>query len=493
MIRFYFYRVVWGAEGMNRSGKMAFVALVTVCLGGSPFLSATTQANPNSLVAVSEIPATAPVFHIDPVNGNDSTATGASTAPYKTITFALSRASGPTILQLAPGEYSAETGEVFPIHLKPGIMLRGDESQLGVNHRIVGGGAYISPTLGRQSIAILADTGAEIRGVSIKNEGRRGYAIWVESAAPRIIANTLSGNVHDGIFFAGQSRGWVEGNRFYKNGANGISILGTSTPVIVNNLFQETGFGITVDQRSSPRLESNRILNNRSGIIVGGSATPVIRGNLISQNQDAGLVAITQAQPDLGSLETPGNNIFEDNGNFDINNATRGGLTLAALGNRLRPEAVKGNVELGGQPTLPQYVGTAPEAMNVSDLPASTPPADVPTLPTVAQPNPVSAPSAPAPVAAMPTLPQPQQPPAQPATQAPASSTGERIRILVTPKAPDDLSKLQKHIPSAVAATLNGRPVLVAGLYDSRVQAMKVMDDLTAAGFDAIAEVISAN
>jgi parallel beta-helix repeat protein len=368
---------------------------------------------------------------------------------------------------------------VFPIHLKPGIMLRGDESQLGVNHQIVGGGAYISPTLGRQSIAILADTGAEIRGVSIKNEGRRGYAIWVESAAPRIIANTLSGNVHDGIFFAGQSRGWVEGNRFYKNGANGVSILGTSTPIIVNNLFQETGFGITVDQRSSPRLENNRVFKNRSGIIVGGSATPLIRGNLISENQDAGLVAITQAQPDLGSLAAPGNNIFEDNGNFDINNATRGGLTLAALGNRLRPEAVKGNVELGGQPTLPQYVGTAPEAMSISDLPA-----DVPTLPTVAQPNPVSAPTTP--VAVMPTLP-------QPATQAPAPSTGERIRILVTPKAPDDLAKLQKHIPSAVAATLNGRPVLVAGLYDSRAQAMKVMDDLTAAGFDAIAEVISAN
>ncbi|MEN9205937.1 MAG: DUF1565 domain-containing protein [Thermostichales cyanobacterium DRC_bins_46] len=454
---------------MKQAQPLILVTLATVVWGGLSGAVLRAAATPAPQVAVSEIPATAPVLHIDPVNGNDSTATGASTAPYKTITFALSRASGTTILQLAPGEYSPESGEVFPLHLKPGVILRGDESELGANHRIVGGGAYISPTLGRQSIAILADTGAEIRGVSIKNEGRRGYAVWVESAAPRIIANTFSGNVHDGIFFAGQSQGWVEGNRFYKNGANGISVLGTSTPIIVNNLFQETGFGITVDQRSSPRIENNRILKNRSGIIVGGSATPVIRSNWIGDNKDTGLVAITQAQPDLGSPASPGNNLFENNGTLDINNATRGGLSLVAFGNRLRPEAVKGNVEVGGQATQTQYVGSAPAPMSAEDLPA--PPAEsAPALPiqaTPAQPQ-------------VATLPQPQVAPAK-----------ERIRILVTPRTPNDLAELQKRVPGAVQATLNGQPVLVAGLYDTRAQAMQVMDELAAAGFDAIAEVIA--
>jgi len=479
---------------MKRSGTMALMALITACLTGSPLPSGIALANPTPWVAVSEIPATAPVLHIDPVNGNDGTATGAATAPFKTITFALSRASGATILQLAPGEYSADSGEVFPIRLRSGITLRGDETQFGINHRIIGGGSHMSRTLGRQSIAILADTGSEIRGVSVKNEGRRGYAIWVESAAPRILANTFSGNIHDGVFFTGQSQGWVEGNRFFKNGANGVSILGTSTPVIVNNLFQETGFGITIDQRSSPRIENNRVLNNRTGIIVGGSATPVIRGNLISENQDAGLVAITQAQPDLGSPATPGNNIFRNNGNYDINNATRGGMTLLAQGNRLRTEAVKGNVDLGGQGTITQFVGTAPEAMGVGDLPASMAPAEVSVLPTVNQAtvNQTSSPS-PAqaqPIVALPTLP---QPPVPSSTQAPSSTPTERIRILVTPRSPNDLPELQKRVPNAVAATLNGQPVLVAGLYDSRTQAMQVMDDLTAAGFDAIAEVISTN
>ncbi|GAB4214772.1 MAG: hypothetical protein OHK0012_13500 [Synechococcales cyanobacterium] len=524
--------------------------------------------NPSTLMAVSEIPATAPILHIDPTNGDDSRGNGSTAAPYKTITFALSRANAFTIFQLAPGVYSAETGEVFPLHLKSGMMLRGNEAELGVNHQIVGGGAFISPTLGRQTIAILADTGAELRGISVRNEGRRGYAVWVESSSPRIVSNTFTGNVHDGVFMAGQSGGLVEGNRFYKNGANGISVLGTSAPIIVNNLFQETGFGITIDQKSSPRVENNRVLKNRSGIVVGGTSTPVLRGNWIGENQDAGLVAITQARPDLGSPDLPGNNIFLNNGNFDVNNATRGGIVLLANGNRLNTEVVKGQVDVGTISSQLEFVSSAPEAVGENEvlvaspdtaspaapLPAiptlpqapstqaANPPVSVPaavapttsqasnppaTRPAVALPAPqapvtgqsanppasqpqATIPQATTPQATVPTLPAPANPgpvsvpqpissqpapsqpaPAQPQVVAAASQPQERIRVLVTPKTPNDLQELQKRIPGAIEATVNGRSVLVAGLYNTRTQAIQVMDELAAAGFDAIAEVIS--
>jgi hypothetical protein len=58
--------------------------------------------------------------YVDPVNGNDVTGTGSASAPYQTITMAVSIAS-PTVLldvQLAPGLYD-DTLETFPIVLPP--------------------------------------------------------------------------------------------------------------------------------------------------------------------------------------------------------------------------------------------------------------------------------------------------------------------------------------------------------------------------------------
>jgi parallel beta-helix repeat protein len=304
------------------------------------------------------LPDNRPAIFVDAANGSDTRGDGSRNNPFKTITYAIQRAEAGSVIQLFPGVYSEESGETFPIRLKAGLTLRGDESTLGEGYLITGGGTYMSPTLGRQNVALLAETGAEVRGVTLRNQGRRGYALWVESASPRILNNSFVGSIHDGIFIAGAANPWVEGNRFYKNGANGISVLGTSQPTIVNNLFQETGFGLTIDQRSAPVVRNNRILQNRTGVIVGGSSRPILRNNLIAQNLETGLTAITTAQPDLGTATDPGNNIFEGNGQYDINNATRG-LRLNANGNQLRGQ-VKGDLDLSGQTTVAALPDSAP-------------------------------------------------------------------------------------------------------------------------------------
>jgi parallel beta-helix repeat protein len=304
------------------------------------------------------LPDNRPAIFVDAANGSDTRGDGSRNNPFKTITYAIQRAEAGSVIQLFPGVYSEESGETFPIRLKAGLTLRGDESTLGEGYLITGGGTYMSPTLGRQNVALLAETGAEVRGITLRNQGRRGYALWVESASPRILNNSFVGSIHDGIFIAGASNPWVEGNRFYKNGANGISVLGTSQPTIINNLFQETGFGITIDQRSAPIVRNNRILQNRTGVIVGGSSRPILRNNLIAQNLETGLTAITNAQPDLGTATDPGNNIFEGNGQYDINNATRG-LRLNANGNQLRGQ-VKGDLDLSGQTTVAALPDSAP-------------------------------------------------------------------------------------------------------------------------------------
>jgi parallel beta-helix repeat protein len=369
--------------------------------------------------SVPSVPDTLNAIFVDARNGNDSQGNGSRTAPYKTITFASSRAPAGSLIQLFPGIYSEESGEQFPLELQSGQILRGDESTLGEGFLIAGGGTYVSPTVSRQSVAILARGEAEIRGVTVRNEGRRGYAIWVESANPKIYNNSFVGNIHDGVFVAGQSAPWIEGNRFYQNGANGISILGTSTPTIVNNLFQETGFGITVDQRSSPTIRDNRILQNRAGVIVGGNSTPKLRGNLISRNLQSGLVAITLGAPDLGTASDPGNNIFEGNGEFDVNNSTRG-IQVAAFGNNFGG-ALNGEVSTAGQASVPNAAIQAPGAVAEGSLTLPN------TTPAVAEPP------AETPVAAQPVA----QPPAAqglPTVSVPASeSPVEQVPIAQSP------------------------------------------------------------
>lgn len=395
--------------------------------------------------SVPSVPDTLNAVFVDAQNGSDNQGNGSRTAPYQTITFASSRAPAGSLIQLFPGIYSEASGEQFPIELQSGQILRGDESTLGEGFLIAGGGTYVSPTVSRQSVAILARGEAEIRGVTVRNEGRRGYAIWVESANPKIYNNSFVGNIHDGVFVAGQSAPWIEGNRFYQNGANGISILGTSTPTIVNNLFQETGFGITVDQRSSPTIQDNRILQNRAGVIVGGNSTPKLRGNLISRNLQSGLVAITLGAPDLGTASDPGNNIFEGNGEFDVNNSTRG-IQVAAFGNNFGG-ALKGEISTAGEASVPNAASQAPGAVAegslalpnttpvVAEPPAETPVAAQPPagvqppaaqgLPTVAVPASES-PVEQVPVAASPT-------PAPPVAQQPASGPDSFQVVPFTP------------------------------------------------------------
>ncbi|MGQ9837998.1 MAG: DUF1565 domain-containing protein [Cyanobacteriota bacterium] len=353
-----------------------------------------------TLPSAPPLPDNRPVIFVDAANGSDTRGDGSRNNPFKTITHAVQRAPADSTIQLFPGVYSEQSGEIFPIRLKAGLTLRGDESTLGEGYLITGGGTYISPTVARQNVTMLAETGAEVRGISMRNEGRRGYALWIESASPRIFNSSFVNSIHDGIFITGASNPWIEGNRFYRNGANGISVLGTSQPTIVNNLFQETGFGLTLDQRSKAIVRNNRILQNRTGVIVGGSSQPVLRNNLVANNLEAGLIAITNALPDLGTAADPGNNIFEGNGQYDINNSTRG-LRINANGNRLQGKT-KGDLDLAGQTTVAVAPTAAPNPISPGALslpstptlpaasesaPAATPTAATPTLPTLTVPE----------------------------------------------------------------------------------------------------------
>lgn len=297
-------------------------------------------------------------LYVNPNSGDDQSGNGTEATPFKTITQALRVAQPNTVITLTPGTYSRETGEVFPLKLKPGITLQGNPSTKGRNIVIRGGGGFLSRTFAGQDVTITGANQATITGVTITNPNPRGYGLWIESNSPVVENNTFTGNSHDGISVAGTCTSLIRNNDFYKNGGNGITIYGTAKPEVRENLFQNTGFGISVGHNAAPLLIGNRVSGNKDGVVVETNAQPVLRNNVIENNTRFGLVAISQARPDLGTAGEPGNNIFRGNGELDIN-AQASRQLISAYGNQLSARTV-GRIQLGGMATK---ISAVPEAL----------------------------------------------------------------------------------------------------------------------------------
>jgi parallel beta-helix repeat protein len=285
------------------------------------------------------------IIHIDPNTGRDSeTSTGSETGPYRSITYTLQRVQSGTVIQLNPGTYSQETGEVFPISLKDGVTLQGDEATNGQNTVIIGGGNFVSPTFARQNATIKTQGNSQIIGVTVTNPNTRGTGLWIESSSPVVSGCTFIESKRDGIFITSESNPKIQSNIFIQNAGNGISIARSGAGEIRNNVFQNTGFGISVNDDASPTIIENKIIENRDGIVISHQAKPILRNNLIENNERDGVVAISQAQPDLGTVDSPGQNIIRSNGRYDVYNATRG-YTLTVVGNEIDQTRVSGAAE----------------------------------------------------------------------------------------------------------------------------------------------------
>ncbi|MEH1928197.1 DUF1565 domain-containing protein [Nostoc sp.] len=292
-----------------------------------------------------QAPATAAVIYVNPTNGVNSAGAGTtSSAPYKSISFALSQAQPGAVIQLAPGNYNQESGESFPLLLKPGVTLRGDEASKGEAILISGGGFYTSRTFARQDITILTDQDTTIAGVTVTNPNARGTGVWVESTNPTIKNSTFTNSLREGVFVTGTGNPKVESNVFVQNKGNGISIAKAAQGEIRNNLFQDTGFGLAIGGTSTPLIVENQIVENQDGLFISESAKPVLRKNVIQNNKRDGVVATVNALPDLGTNENPGGNLIRKNTRYDVNNATKTGK-IVAVGNDIDQKKIFGSVD----------------------------------------------------------------------------------------------------------------------------------------------------
>ncbi|MGL5194195.1 MAG: DUF1565 domain-containing protein [Chroococcales cyanobacterium] len=356
---------------------------------------------------------------VNPTRGND-TGNGSESAPFKTITQALRQAQPNTTIRLSPGTYSADTGESFPLILKPQVTLQGDTSTRGRGIIIQGGGLYLSRTSARQNVGLVAADRARVSGITLTNNNTSGYALWIESASMEVTDNTFTGSGHDGISVVGNSAPTIRGNHFVENGANGITIYGTSRPELVENVFERTGFGISIGQRAQPILRGNQVRQNRDGVVIHGSSRPVLRNNQIEGNQDNGVVAVGDSRPDLGTSGDPGGNVVRNNGQMDINGSTTKEI-IPAFGNQVASDRTSGRLDLNGtiNPNLSAPVVSAPPRPLPLPRPAANP---APTPPA----TPASFPS--------PTATPPESPPPLSANVSlPVPAPGEGIPIPVPP------------------------------------------------------------
>ena len=299
-------------------------------------------------VLLAQTPLSATLLYVNPASGTDAPGAGNEATPYRTIAYALRQATPGTYVQLARGSYTEASGEIFPLNVPPGVTLRGEESERGQTVAIIGGGNLVSPTFARQNVTLQAGKDTEIRGISVTNPNTRGTGIWIESVNSKIQNCTFNRNNREGVFVTGTANPVIADSVFTQNGGNGISVANRATGEIRSNVFQNTGFGLAIGGNAAPKISSNRIIENTDGLYINDAARPILRNNTIENNKRDGIVATSNAQPDIGTTGSDGNNIVRNNRQYDLNNTTN--KTLYAVGNTIDTRKIAGSVEFGPPP-----------------------------------------------------------------------------------------------------------------------------------------------
>lgn len=280
-------------------------------------------------------------FYVNPATGNDG-GPGSSRYPFKSLRWAIKQATAQTTIFLAAGTYNGTSGEIFPLLIPSGVTVIGHEYSKGKDVVIFGSGVYSSPTFGNQNVTIGLDYNSQLRGVTVTNLAKRGTGVWIESAQPIIANNTFTRCGREGIFVTGNAKPLILDNVFIGNASSGIFLVRNAKGEVRRNICQKTGYGIALSDSAAPLLSDNKLLENRTGIFLSRSAKPVLRRNLIEKNIMGGMVVTGEANPDLGGSQDPAGNLWQDNGQFDLQNTSS--LELISAGNQLNPARVSGAV-----------------------------------------------------------------------------------------------------------------------------------------------------
>ncbi len=286
--------------------------------------------------ATSDTPPVLPAdLYVDATAGSNTTGDGSSGNPWQTITYALSQiyTTGHTI-HVATGTYNAALGESFPIMIKNGVSLSGEDNVstiidaegsssdylqvincIGItdastfiegftitggylDYNSYGGGIYISAG------SNLTISNNIITGNYLESSGY-GAAIYIHSSSPYITGNILSNNT-----------------AYYGYGSS-IALYNSSPNIERNTIFNNTGSGTysciyISGELSYPNLKNNVIAKNSGKAINCSAGYPTIQNNTISDNSGDGIY-IGSSNPDAIV-----NNIISFNNGYGIYEGSSG-------------------------------------------------------------------------------------------------------------------------------------------------------------------------
>ena len=280
--------------------------------------------------------------YVNPVTGSDAN-DGSRLSPFKSLTHALNFVRPPVIIQLASGIYHAQAGEIFPQIVPNGVWMVGNEATKGQGIVIEGSGDYQTKSFGLQNVTLVLADDAQLMGITVTNPSDKGTGVWIESTSPTVANNTFIKCRREGIFISGNAKPAILDNVFLQNASAGLVMARNSKGEVLRNVMQKNPIGIAISDFAAPLVANNKILENRIAIALSREARPVLRSNLINDNSSGGLLLNGNSTPDLGSSQDPANNIFRDNNEYDIQNATS--IKLVSAGNLLNPILVKGLID----------------------------------------------------------------------------------------------------------------------------------------------------
>ncbi|MCG3111122.1 MAG: fibronectin type III domain-containing protein [Candidatus Manganitrophus sp. SB1] len=303
---------------------------------GNPSVGRITQTNPATYTAPATLPessvvtvkatsnadptlfATATVTILTPEttvfideNGVDGAECGTESSPCRSITRALAQANPGQTVRAAAGTYDDST-ETFPIRMKPGVNLIGED----VAETVITSGRSIP-------VAVIAADNTVLSGFKFDpNNGTIDTLIEIASGGPIISDNRfideqnrcegICQNSHTAIEVNGGSP-LIQGNEFRGFGFTSteepitaaILVQNDAAPTIDQNTLRENRLGIALLDGAAPSIERNTITNNQTGISVAGSAAPYLGGttqensggNVLSCNTTVDLTVADTVQP----------------------------------------------------------------------------------------------------------------------------------------------------------------------------------------------------
>ena len=231
-------------------------------------------------------------WFVDPVFGDDFRNDGSPDFPLKTIGRALQFSIPGDEVVLATGTYSPSSGEVFPILVKPGVLILGDPASAGATTAVLGAGPYTIQG-GTQMGGVVAATlvlgsGAQVSGVKVTAPGATGVGIVCDGNSALVTSST-------------------------------ITACGAA--------------GIRVYQGASPTITRTTITSNTgTGAAAFDTSAPVFRSCTITSNTTDGVLAQDTSAQNLGDGTTAGANTLTGNTGVGLNNTTTAS-TIQAVGN----------------------------------------------------------------------------------------------------------------------------------------------------------------